>query len=291
MSLDLPKYYDAFIPVLKILNERGVLHYNDLRKAVRDQFYSDLPAELLEQKTKSGDILILNRIGWAKAYLKQAELIEQPERAMVKITDKGRMVLAKGALTLKELQSDKDFLRNRKSEKDEEISESGSPQDLIDAGIRAIEGQVKADLLTQLKATDPYHFEKVVLNLFDKMGYGETQVTPKSGDGGIDGIISQDNLGFDKIYIQAKRYAENKVRELEIRNFIGAMSRDASKGIFVTTSTFDEKAVEKAKDASQKIILIDGQMLVDLMYKHGVGLQTKDTYEVKQIDEDYFEAE
>ena len=235
-------------------------------------------------------------IGWAKAYLKQAEMISQPKRAMVQVTDKGREVLKRGTLTLKELLQDKEFLANRKVSKEdketENINEEASPQDMIDSGFRSIDARVKLDLLEKLKTTDPYYFQKVVLLLLEKMGYGDFLETPKSGDGGIDGIINQDKLGLERIYVQAKRYTDNnKVREGDIRNFIGAMSRDASKGIFVTTSTFDDKALKKAHDADQKIIPIDGLKLVDLMLKYGVGVQIHDTYEVKEVDEDFFEAE
>jgi restriction system protein len=121
------------------------------------------------------------------------------------------------------------------------------------------------------------------------MGYGEFIETSKSRDGGIDGIINQDQLGLEKIYVQAKRYNENKVRVTDIRNFIGAMSDDRSKGIFVTTSSFDEGAITKAREARHAIILIDGIKLVSLMNTHGVGVQVKHTYEVKTVDEDFFE--
>ena len=121
------------------------------------------------------------------------------------------------------------------------------------------------------------------------MGYGEFIETKKTGDGGIDGIINQDQLGINKIYIQAKRYAENKVREKDIRNFIGAMSGDTSNGVFVTTSTFDDGAIEKSKQAHHKIILIDGNRLTELMFNFGVGVQTITSYDLKRIDEDFFE--
>ena len=125
------------------------------------------------------------------------------------------------------------------------------------------------------------------------MGYGDFESTPKSGDGGIDGIINQDQLGIDRIYIQAKRYKEgNKVREPEIRNFIGAMSGDVRKGIFVTTATFDDQAITKAlSDRNHTLILIDGNKLVELMIKFNVGVQVKETYEIKQLDEDFFEID
>jgi len=172
----------------------------------------------------------------------------------------------------------------------EEINiQNASPQDLIDSGFSKIETQVKNELLDKLKEIDPYYFEKVILILLKKMGYGDFIETKKSFDGGIDGIINEDKLGLEKIYTQAKRYNENKVRETDIRNFIGAMSGDTSKGVFITTSTFDDSAVKKAREAHHTIILIDGIKLVDLMHQYGVGVQVRNTYEVKEVDEDFFE--
>jgi restriction system protein len=297
--MELPKFHETFIPILEILSNGETIHYNDLRIRVRDRFYSKLPKELLEIKTKNGDLLVLNRIGWGKGYLKQAKLLEQPERAMVRITEKGKLALKQGNLTLKSLQSDPDYQeheKNKKLEKEMESMDSisefenASPQDMIDNGFATIEAQVKADLLEKLKYIDPYYFEKVILILLKKMGYGEFLETAKSGDGGIDGIINEDKLGLEKIYIQAKRYSENKVREKEIRNFIGAMSGDTTKGIFVTTSTFDDSAIKKAKEAHHKIILLDGNRLVNLMHQYNVGVQVTNLYEVKGLDEDFFDS-
>jgi len=154
-----------------------------------------------------------------------------------------------------------------------------------------IDVQVKDELLEKLKSLDPFYFEKVILILLKKMGYGDFIETSKTGDGGIDGIINEDKLGLDKIYIQAKRYGENKVREKDIRNFIGAMSGDTQKGVFVTTSSFDSGAVKKAHEAHHTIILIDGIKLVDLMHQYNVGTQIKAIYEVKELDYDFFEGE
>lgn len=295
----IPKFYETFIPILHVLSDGGVIHYNELRKRVRDIHFSDLPQELLVQKTKSGDILILNRIGWGKAYLKEAGFLIQPERAMVEITQKGKEALKTGELTLNQLRSDPEYIKcqndkdKNKNGTDSSIEknqfDSATPQDLIDQGFGAIEKDTKIDLLQRLKEIDPYYFEKVILILLKKMGYGEFIETKKSNDGGIDGIINQDQLGLEKIYIQAKRYSENKVREKDIRNFIGAMSGDTTKGVFVTTSSFDVAADLKAREAHHKIILIDGVKLTDLMYQYGVGVQIKDTYEIKEIDQDFFE--
>lgn len=172
-----------------------------------------------------------------------------------------------------------------------EAVEHASPQDLIDSGVSTIEAEVKTELLEKLKEVDPYYFEKVILILLKNMGYGDFVETIKSGDGGVDGIINEDKLGLEKIYTQAKRYNENKVRERDIRNFIGAMSGDTTKGVFITTSSFDEGAVRKAREAHHTIVLIDGDKLVDLMYQYNVGIQTKDVYEIKELDNDFFENE
>ncbi len=266
------------------------MHYNQLRLAVRDRYYSQLPEELFRLTTKGGDLLILNRIGWGKAYLKQAKFVEQPERAMVQITAKGLAALKSGILTQQMLKSDPDYLAHEKQRDKEGItySDNSTPEDLIDQGFSLMERTVKEDLLDRLKSVDPYYFERIILILLKKMGYGEFIETRKSNDQGIDGVINQDQLGLDKIYIQAKRYNENQVREKDIRNFIGAMSGDTTRGVFVTTSTFHPSAIKKANDAHHKIVLLDGEALVSLMYQYGVGLQIKNTYEVKEIDEDFF---
>lgn len=292
--MKLPKYHETFIPILETLSNGKPLHYKDLKIAVRDKYYSDLPDELLDKQTKSGEQLILNRIGWGKAYLKTGKLIFQPERAMVQITEKGLNALKKGSYSLKDLMDDPDYLnhvaeRDRKKDSDEVSDANASPEDLIDSGIESMESNVISELVEQLKTVDPYYFETIVLTLLKRMGYGDFLETAKSGDGGIDGIINQDQLGIEKIYVQSKRYSENKVRETDIRNFIGAMSGDTSKGIFVTTSSFDDKAIVKANDAMHSIILIDGQRLARLMYKYNVGVQVKDVYEVKQLDQDFFD--
>lgn len=292
---DLPKFHETFQPILDILSTGEIIHHRELLKRVFEKYYSALPKELLDLKTKSGEILILNRIAWGKSYLKKGGYIIYPERGMVQITQKG-LKSSTGQLHLNEIEGESTFFNFYAEEKNKltannlEIKNS-SPQDLIDKGFSEIEAQVKIELLERLKNIDPYYFEKVILILLKKMGYGDFIETSKSGDGGIDGIINEDKLGLDKIYIQAKRYGENKVREKDIRNFIGAMSGDTNKGVFVTTSDFDKAAYQKAHDAHHTIILIDGNKLVDLMHQYNVGIQIKATYEVKELDEDFFEGD
>jgi restriction system protein len=297
MNIEIPKFHETFNPILEVLSNGQTIHTRELQKLVIERFFSQLKEEQLLEKTKSGENLINNRIAWGKSYLKKGGYIFYPVRGNVQITEKG--LKQKSELSLKNVVEDSgilDFYSEENSKINPKKSEfieiiNSSPQDLIDAGFSQIEKEVKNDLLEKLKTIDPYYFEKVILILLKKMGYGEFIETSKSGDGGIDGIINEDKLGLDKIYIQAKRFSENKVREKDIRNFIGAMSGDTNKGVFVTTSLFDIGAIEKAKNAHHKIILLDGNKLVDLMHEFNVGIQIKATYEVKQLDEDFFEEQ
>lgn len=288
--MELPKFNETFQPILIILRDGKTYKRHELMRLVEENSYADLPQALLNQTITTGERTLENRIGWGIFHLKQGGYLHQPQRGLVQITEKGQT--ATGEISVKSIRQS--FLQNdyvSNSELPLLDALEASPQDLIDSGFDQIERAVKSELLSKLKEVDPYAFEKIILILLKKMGYGDFIETAKSGDGGIDGIINEDQLGLEKIYIQAKRYAENKVRETDIRNFIGAMSGDTRKGIFVTTSTFDEKAKTKARDAHHTIILIDGSKLVDLMHKYNVGVQTKRVYEVKAVDNDFFEAE
>jgi restriction system protein len=290
--MEIPKFHETFVPILEVLADEKAIHYKELCKTIIEKYYSHLPEDVLSTKTKSGDLLIFNRINWGKSYLKKSGYIHYPGRGIVQITQKGKDVDLK-SINLKSVVDDSGLFDFYKDEKDKNIEDlkvrESSPQDLIDSGFSAIETQTKSDLLDKLKTADPFYFEKIILILLHKMGYGDFIETSKTGDGGIDGIINQDKLGIDKIYIQAKRYTDNKVREKDIRNFIGAMSGDTLKGVFVTTSCFDEAATRKASSANHTIILIDGPKLVDLLYQFGVGVYIKDVYEVKVIDDMFFE--
>lgn len=298
--MELPKYHETFMPILETLSSNESISSRELATRVRDKYYSDLPKELLDKKTSTGANTLIDRILWGKSYLKMGKFVFYPKRGMVRIGEKGKHALESGQMLLSDLQNDPDFIQHRASAKSKKKNETeletidvdnASPQDLIDTGFETIETEVKTELLDKLKELDPYYFEKVILILLKKMGYGDFIETSKSNDGGIDGIINEDKLGLEKIYTQAKRYNENKVREKDIRNFIGAMSGDTSKGVFITTSTFDDSAIKKAREAHHSIILIDGLKLVDLMHQYNVGIQVKTIYEVKEIDNDFFEGE
>lgn len=296
--MELPKFHETFMPILSTLEKEGVLTTSELIIKVTDKYYKSLPEELKSLKTRSGKIILQDRIHWGKSYLKLSKFLSYPKRGYVELTSKGVAQLKQGVMTLEILKSDPDWIKHQETVRDKKISDSttdntienASPQDLIDYGFQSIEDDVKSDLLDRLREINPYYFEKVILILLKKMGYGDFLVTSKSNDKGIDGIINEDKLGLEKIFTQAKRYAEgNKVTELDIRNFIGAMSGDTRKGVFITTSAFTSGAVTKAKEAHHTIILIDGLQLVELMLQYNVGVQVKTTYEVKELDNDFFE--
>ena len=299
MDTRLPIHWETYEPILKVLSDGQLIHRKELTYRVRDEHYGDLPDEMKGEEISRGVNKLLNRIEWGISYLKLAKLIEQPQRGFVKITDKGAKLLKRGNITAGDVNRDKEFLAHREAVKEAkvtnvastpELESDESPSELIHKGIQENKNETKVDLLDKLKKVRPEEFEKVVLVLLEEMGYGDSKGTQKSHDGGIDGIINEDPLGLDKIYMQAKRYSDSKVNELEIRNFIGAMPGVISKGIFVTTSKFDDKAVRKAEGSGKQITLVDGAKLVDLMYEYGVGVQVQKSYDIKEIDEDFFEG-
>ena len=209
--MELPKYNETFIPILETLNTEEALHYTDLSKLIRDKYYSDLPKDLLEKKTSTGANVLFDRIGWGKSHLKMGKFVDYPERGMVQITKKGKNIIKRGVeLDLVYLKDDKDYIEygkrvGIKKEKDDVIKPKDvTPQDMIDFGFKDLTQSLKVELLEKLKESDPYYFEKIILKLFQKMGYGDITVTKKSGDGGIDGIINQDALGLEK-YIHKQK--------------------------------------------------------------------------------------
>ena len=290
--MELPKFHQTFMPILEVLSDDKIIPAKELINLVTKNYYSYLPDELRRLK---------DRIYWGKAYLKQGKFVHYPTRGYAQITAKGQEIITHNqSITLELLKQDEDFLlhnvsrtqtkqNNNLTDHNDTVDEQ-TPLDKIEDGINQINVQVKIELLEQLRTVDAYKFEEIVLTLLGQMGYGDTETTRKSHDGGIDGIVKEDKLGLDKIYLQAKRYAEdNKVREKDIRNFIGAMSGDTHKGVFFTTSSFDDKAIAKANNAHHKIILIDGIKLVNLMHEYNVGVQTDSKIIIKKVDLAFFE--
>jgi restriction system protein len=250
----------------------------------------------------SGQRAIANRVGWARTYLKKAGLIQSPKRGIQQISDRGRQVLAENPSRI-----DTAFLKERYSEFRDWIlakpqaqapSESGptTPDEAIEAAYKQLNDQVAIDLLDTLKECSPYFFEKVVVQLLRAMGYGGTAgrglVTPKSRDGGVDGVIYEDKLGLDSVCIQAKRW-EGTVGRKTVQEFVGSMDLHRSrKGVILTTGTFSHDASEFVdRIEGKKVVLIAGEELTRLMIEHRVGVTPTRSYELVDVSQDFFDEE
>jgi restriction system protein len=231
--------------------------------------------------------------------LKKAGLLSYPERGFSKITPEGKNVLKNNPSKidnkyLKQFDSYNEFRHNDKkshiSNSDDIEENIQTPDEMLDSAQKLYFESLQSELIAKLKLVDPVRFEKIVLELMEKMNYGVGTMTKTSHDGGIDGIINEDELGLEKIYLQAKRYTDNKVNEKEMQNFAGALGcSTVRKGVFITTSFFDDRAKKKASSIQGKIIrLIDGDELTKLMIKHNIGVQIKSKIEIKKLDEDFF---
>jgi restriction system protein len=297
-----------------------VLEYSTEERSVRESvpYFSDLlklTDEERDQTIPSGTKpLIRSRIEWAITYLVQAGLLERPRRGRYKITAHGLEVLAKDKdqldlAYLKRIPAFIDFFHRssdtttvdkneapyRGGQKDREVSVNRlDPEERIGEAYAEIEADLKSQIITRILQNSPAFFEEAVVELLSAMGYGGsgllTKAIGKPGDGGIDGIIHQDKLGLDVVYIQAKRYApENKVQRSELQAFIGTLvGESAHKGVFVTTSDFTQGAKDYLRTVNVRVITISGSQLVDLMIEHGIGVKVKQRIDVHRIDEDFF---
>lgn len=263
----------------------------------------NLTEEEKNEHLSSGQRVIFNRVGWARTYLSKAKLLESKRRGYFNITDRGRTVLQKYPTKIDNsiLKQFPEFLefQNLKKEKSEEVQvfiseeKKETPEETLETSYQEIRDQIASDILEKVKTCSPLFFERLVVELLVKMGYGGTlqdagRAVGKSGDGGIDGIIKEDRLGLDVIYLQAKRW-EGNVSRPEIQKFAGALlGNRASKGVFITTSSFTKEARDYVKTISSTIILLDGEELAELMIDYNLGVSIVSTYEIKRIDSDYF---
>lgn len=296
--MPIPKFNETMLPILKIVSDWEEYTLIEIVEKLYKVF--SISEEEKQLKSQNWWWAFYNKVWWWKSYLKQAWLIEYPKRWSFRITDEWKKVLKENLSEisvnyLKKYSSFLNFITPNKSEKleekDTDLVENLTPNELIETWYKKILSSLENDLHEQLLKSNPYFFEEIILKLFNKMGYWEFLQTSKSNDWWIDGIINEDDLGLSKIYTQAKRYTNSKVWEKEIRNFIWAMSSEVNKWIFVTTSDFDKKAIEKARFATQKIVLINWEKLVKLMIKYNVWVQVKNTYEIKEIDLDFFNVD
>lgn len=251
-----------------------------------------------------------NRVGWAATYMKKAGLLEPTRRGYYRITARGHELLAKHpkVINVKLLEKYPEFLEFKKlkgtrTRNGESITEAKSipdistatPSEALEAAYENLRDELADELLAKLKATSPAFFERVVVELLVKMGYGGSRsdagrAIGKSGDGGIDGIIKEDKLGLDVVYIQAKRWDNTPVGRPDVMQFAGALqAQRANKGIFITTSRFTDEARSYVSQIGSKVVLIDGEQLTSLMIENDVGVSTVSLYPVKKIDSDYFD--
>ena len=298
----LPKYSDLFVPVLLAMKDGQEKSIKEIAQAVVASL--DLDDGLLEQRLSSGTQRVIdNRIGWARTYLNKANLIERTSRGIYRITEQGirKVQVNPAEITLAELDESPEFKEWRGStntESNTSVSieseiEDLTPEEQIDQSVRQLQNQLRIDIINRVKKLPPEGFEQLVLRLLVGMGYGgsmaDVQGVARGADGGVDGVINQDHLGLDRIYIQAKRW-EGSVGRPVIQGFVGALAGvGASKGVIMTTSTFAQPAQEYVKTLTdRRIILVDGKRMSELMLKHGIGVSTKQTFVIQRMDEDFF---
>jgi restriction system protein len=298
----IPDYQTLMLPLLRKLADQKTHEMIDLTEELANEF-SLTEDERQELLPSGGQRTFHNRAGWARTYMKKAGLLESPERGFSRITQRGLDALAAspkfiGNKFLAQYPEFQDFQRTDKTKSESESGGADSipsktPREMIEAGANLISHDLATELLSRLSQGTPEFFERSVIDVLLKMGYGGSrkdagQAVGRSGDGGIDGIIKEDKLGLDVIYVQAKRWEANVGRPT-VQAFVGSLEGiRAQRGIIITTSHFSKDAHDYAKGIVKKVVLIDGEQLAQLMIEHDVGVTTEQAYIVKRIDSDYF---
>lgn len=304
--MTLPTYDQLMLPLMRLLSEqKEAIKISEAAKLLANK--SKLSEEELSQKLPSGRNIFNDRVAWAKTYLVKAGLVHQPKRGFCEISELGKAVDFNGLNIINNdflVQFDgfKQFKYGNKVTRDavvysqinENKSAHNTPEELIELASKELNQSIKDELLDKIKSNTPKFFEQLVVDLLVAMGYGGShqdaaQAIGKTNDGGIDGVISEDRLGLDKIYIQAKRW-ENTIGRPDIQQFKGALADQvAKKGVFITTSSFSKEAIESAKKSG--IVLIDGDKLTSLMIEFGLGIQIERSFHVYKIDQDRFDED
>jgi len=299
----IPDFQTLMLPLLKVIADGREYRLRDVLEPLAEEF--QVTDEERQHLLPSGRYPTFdNRIAWAKTYLKKAALIDQPRRAYFQITERGREVLksAPGFINMKFLEQFPEYIAFKENSEQVETQpeiiqaetiQTETPEELTEGGARTIRKELAGEILQRVKGCSPAFFERLVVELLVKMGYGGTRqdagrAIGRSGDEGIDGVIHEDRLGLDVIYLQAKRW-ENVVGRPEIQKFVGALQgQRAKKGVFITTSDFTKEAVEYVRNIDNKVVLINGGLLASLMIDNNVGVSLAAIYEIKKIDSDYF---
>jgi len=299
----IPDFQTLMLPVLRASVDREV-QISDV--VTRLGVELGLTAEELSEVLPSGkQTKFANRVNWAKSYLGKAGLVTLTRRGHFLASSRGKQVLSAPPerITIKFLEAFPEFIAFREASsqtaatpKPEQASlKDLTPDEVIRSAHAELDESLGAELLSKILAAPPDFFERLVVQLLIAMGYGGTAIEAgralgKSGDGGVDGVIDQDALGLDRIYVQAKRYADSKVSSGEIRDFFGSLDRfKASKGLFVTTSVFSPAAKETAEQLSKRIVLVDGPLLTRLMIRFDIGCRVEETIQIKKLDEEFFD--
>lgn len=299
--MPIPDFQTLMLPVLEIFEDGNEHSIHEALDSLAHRF--ELTEEELNQLLPSGkQTTFYNRVGWARTYLSKSGLLEMTRRSFYKLTDRGKAVLASNPtrIDMKFLEQFPEYVEFRQSRRKQtkespEVSEIDelTPEEILEEAYQEIRDNLALEVLDQVMGCTPAFFERLVVDMLVKMGYGGSRseaarAVGRTGDGGIDGIIDEDRLGLDTIYIQAKRW-ESSVGRPEIQKFVGAlMGRRARRGIFITTSSFSKEAAEYVSTIDFKVILIDGKRLAELMIDYDVGVTVVSSYQLKRIDSDYF---
>lgn len=305
--MSIPKYDELTWPLLELLTDGAPRSTQEAANALSDRF--QLSDEERATLLPSGiQTYMLNRTGWAGFHLDRAGLVTRPKRGRWLITAAGRKLLESPPIkldrnALMQFEPFRKYMAGRtklagrdqaSSEVEQESEVDAPPEEVIANAFKELQAELKQELLGIVRRMDPIRFERLVLDLLLAMGYGGSReeaarTTKLSNDEGIDGVINEDRLGLNVIYVQAKRW-QNTVGRKEIQSFVGALAgQQAHKGVFITTSDFADTARQFVKTIAQKIILMDGERLAELMIEHNIGVARSHAYEIKRIDSDYFE--
>ncbi len=298
-----PGYQDFMYPFLKKLEDKEEYRLQDLYTILANHF--NLNEEDIAELLPSGkQTVLVNRVGWARTYLNKAGLIEVVRRAVFRITDEGLKVLKDPSINkinkkfLTNYPSFNAFISNSTDKIDLTIGniEDKTPLELLDENYNILKSEIQDLLLDKILSCSPSFFERLIVDLIVSMGYGGSvkdagRAIGKSGDEGIDGIIKEDILGLDMIYLQAKRWKrDSTVSRPDIQTFVGSLvGKKSSKGIFITTTKFTQGAIDYANSIDKRVILIDGKQLTDLMFKYNIGVSNEEIFVTKKIDLDFFE--
>lgn len=298
--MGIPDYQSIMKPLLAYLKENPQEHrMQDVVEEMAKHFRLT-NEERLELLPSGQQAIIDNRVAWARTYLKKAGLLDDPKRGYVKISPKGVDVISQdppeiNAKFLNQFKEFQEFRKKRNSKIktsgiEERIDENDElpPDEMVEKGIELLNAEVAEELLGKINRNTPAFFEKIVLDLLSKMGYGKGSVTGRTGDGGIDGFINQDTLGIEKIYFQAKRFTGNtRVTASMVRDFVGSLElKNVKKGVFITSTDFPKDAEQML--SLKSIILINQEKLLSLMIQYNIGVSVEKTYDIKKVDSDYF---